>query len=56
MNNGQVIGAINASHTVVEGFNELAKLVSGMDITKKKAVDKTSKKGVFDFLKRKGKG
>ncbi len=55
-NNGQVIGAIDASHTVVEGFNELAKLVSGMDITKTKAEDETRKMGVFDFLKRKGKG
>ncbi len=55
-NSGQVIGAMNSSHKVVEGFDELAKLISGMDLVKSKAAVEAPKKGPFDFLKRKRKG
>ena len=56
-NNGQVIGAMNSSSKVVEGFNALAQLVSGMEPTnlKKKVADEP-KPGPFAFLKKKGKG
>ena len=56
-NNGQVIGAMNPKDKVVEGFNELAKQLSGMSLQKNK--NKTygaAKSGLFSFLKRKGKG
>ena len=57
-NNGQVIGAMNSSSKVVEGFNALAQLVSGMEPTtvKKKTDADESKPGPFAFLRKKGKG
>ncbi len=56
-NNGQVIGAMSPNDKMVEGFNELARLVSGMEqsIVKKKA-EAEAKPGLFSFLKRKEKG
>ncbi len=56
-NNGQVIGAMSPNDKTVEGFNELAKLVSGMEQLKvKKKAEAEAKPGLFSFLKRKGKG
>ena len=56
-NNGQVIGAMSPNDKSVEGFNELAKLVSGMEQSKvKKKAEAEAKPGLFSFLKRKGKG
>lgn len=56
-NNGQVIGAMSPNDKTVEGFNELAKLVSGMELSKvKKKDDAEAKPGLFSFLKKKGKG
>ena len=55
-NNGQVIGVMSSKAKVVEGFLELAKLVSGMDQPKeKKKRDGKAKSGLFSFLKKKGK-
>ena len=56
-NNGQIIGALKPKDKVVEGFNELAKLVSNMELPKaKKKGDGEAKPGLFSFLKKKEKG
>ena len=49
---------MNSSSKVVEGFNTLAQLVSGMEPTtvKKKTDADESKPGPFAFLRKKGKG
>ena len=56
-NNGQVIGAMKSGHKVVEGFTELAKLVSAMELSKpkKKGAEESKSGGLLSFLKRKGK-
>ncbi len=56
-NNGQVIGAMKPDDKVVEGFNLLAQLVSGMELSKpkKKVAEEPEPGGLLSFLKRKGK-
>jgi pilus assembly protein CpaE len=56
-NNGQVIGAMKSDDKVVEGFNTLAQIVSGMELSKpkKKAAEEAKPGGLFSFLKRKPK-
>lgn len=56
-NNGQVIGAMSPNDKVVQGFNELAKMVSGMgQVKSKKKNVAEAKPGLFSFLKKKGEG
>lgn len=56
-NNGQVIGAMKSDDKVVEGFNTLAQIVSGMELSKpkKKTAEEPEPGGLFSFLKRKPK-
>ena len=55
-NNGQVIGVMSPKAKVVEGFHELAKLISGMDLPKEKNKGSgEAKSELFSFLKKKGK-
>ena len=56
-NNGQVIGAMKSGHKVVEGFDLLAQMVSGMELAKpkKKGAEEPKSGGLLSFLKRKGK-
>lgn len=55
-NNGQTIGAMKPGEKIVESFHELAQLVSGMGAPKSKNKhDDESQRGLFSFLKKKGK-
>ena len=56
-NNGQVIGAMKSDDKVMEGFNLLAQLVSGMEMSKRKTkgAEAPASGGLLSFLKRKTK-
>ncbi len=55
-NNGQMIGAENARHKVAEGFNALARTISGIEPAKSKKKEPEKKAGALSFLTKLRKG